>query len=54
MTEQTPVVTMNNPIISPVNDINQIKVNVGPMSTENSNLRNVAIPGRSNNLIFNK
>ncbi len=39
MTDQTP---MNRPVI-PVNDIDQIKVNVG---TGDNNFRNVAIPGR--------
>ena len=39
MTEQALI----NPPVVPVNDIDQIKVNVG---TGDNNLRNVAIPGR--------
>jgi hypothetical protein len=42
MTEQTPIPMMNNP----VNDIDQIKLNVGTTNTGDYNLRNVTIPGR--------
>jgi hypothetical protein len=40
MTEQTPI----QPPVIPVNDIDQIKVNVG---AGDNNFRNVAIPGRT-------
>jgi hypothetical protein len=46
MTEQTPM--LNNPTLPttiPVNDIDQIKLNVGTTGTGDPNLRNVAIPG---------
>jgi len=47
MTEQTPI--LNNPTTAPVNDIDQIRVNVGTTGTGDYSFRNVAIPGRMEN-----
>jgi hypothetical protein len=50
MTEQTP--TLYNPILPtpvPINDIDQIKLNVGTTGTGDPYLRSVSIPGRMKN-----
>ncbi len=47
MTEQTPI--LNNLTTVPLNDMDQIRVNVGTTGTGDYNFRNVAIPGRMEN-----
>jgi hypothetical protein len=47
MTEQMPI--FNNPTTAPVNDLDQIRLNVGTTGTGDFNFRNVAIPGRRKN-----